>query len=389
MLTREQVMQLRGIFKNSESKEPAELTRGFRSCGLEEQLLDSLTQAVHGDNRPLNTWLFNQAQTWGAWLAWIAPVRSRSTRYAWMIGSQTASAQEVFSLYDDAKKKLIEHPLIKQGLLPPPLLFVTPTDVSGTQTREGKYEEDEFAIFQVGYRDSPVEVGDLEQRMIINTTNVVSRRALALHRLQMVTGTSNAHMELHLRNLIRNTLIHTEGHNRGHFVGAWVYEDNLKKNCVLYEAVEELRACLASVMFVEMMGLSDEEKDAYAFSVFTTRFLGYGYDAYNLKIHRRETVREITVGAFFFEWLLKERAIGVSSNGNQVCLGVDEGLVRKSLIKAYTSIHKAESALTFGDTEGLRSIGREWYNMAFPNRQYSSELLRVYNQIGSSERRPP
>jgi hypothetical protein len=302
-----------------------------------------------------------------------------------MLGHQSPVAQIVQDLFNECSLATACDPLLNQKVVPPPLLFVDPIAVSGGLNDRGVYVDDEFAIFQVGYKDAPVEISDLKQRMIINAPHITNKRRLALKRLAMVSETTGIHLlQVLTKNIDLFSTLHTEGHNRGHFVGAWAYEDKVKKNCILYEAVEEFRACIASIMLVEHMNLTEEQKDAFALSVFLTRFLTYGFDAFGLTAHRRETVREITVGLFFFEWLRSEKLVEVIE-GNKP-LVVEWGEVRGSLIRAYQKINSAESLLEVGDDAGLRTIAREWYTIAFHNRQYSSEAKVIYNQIAVSER---
>jgi hypothetical protein len=347
-------------------------------CGLDKKLERSICEAVKGDNRQLNAWLFSEGMKAGQIIAWIAPVKFGHSKYVWMIGHQTISAIMVHKWFTGSREALSSDALLKQKLVSPPLLFVEPVAVSKV-TKSDLGHQDEFAIFQTGYADAPAEVNDLEQRMVINTTYAVSKRKEALLRLvQIVDDPNHPVIECLAQNLELFSVLHNEGHNQGHFVGEWPHEDVIKKNCIMYEAVEEFRACLAAVLLAEHLPISDLQKEAFALSVFVVRFLGFGYEAYHLKSHRRETVREVTVGLMFFEWLVINNVVTPNSKG----LSINYSNLRESLRNAFIRISDAEARVTERSQAELKQIAVFWYKIAFPNRDYSLFAKSVYDEIG-------
>jgi hypothetical protein len=362
------------------------LQEAIRQLGLTDDLMVALVEAIAGDNRKINTWIFERTPLKDAPIVWAAPIRSIEQPYAWMVGFHSSQAEYALGLLNNAEAITASDPLLRHTAVPPPLLFVAPLVVSSAKDyRNGADKPDEFAIFQVGYKNSPTEVSDLEQRMIINSTHLSTKRATSLDRLRMVLQEDGPLLPIVEHRLELFGILHSEGHNRGHFVGSWPFEDIIKKNCILYEAVEEFRACLASVLLVEKTDLSEIEKDAFALSVFMTRFFGYGYEAFRLKDHRRETVREITVGLLFFEWLLHDSVLSVIKIDEKPQLQFQFKSLRSSFKKAFEKIDHDEAQLVHDDSEGLRKIAREWYGRAYPNGYYSQNSLSVLNYLCESE----
>lgn len=340
---------------------------------------------MNGDNRPLNTWLFSEGFNRGQCLAWIAPVKDENSyKYAWMIGWPNDTALDVQDWFRNSRGLTKFNPLLLQEFVTPELLFVDTYKVSKISFDEFAYE-DEFAIFQLGYKNAPVEVGDANQRMVINTNFAVEKRLSALCRLDFISETSRNRdiISCIKDNLELFSVLHSEGHNQGHFVGAWPLLDKVKSKAVIYEAVEEFKACLASVVFVEHMPISEQKKTAFAVCVFMSRFLGYGYSAYKLTSHRRETVREITVGLMFFEWLIHDKVICVGKSGK---IDFDAADLKTSLVDAYEKIFNQENNVKERSYEELNLIARYWYGLAFPRQDYSYCAKKVYNTLGTSEK---
>lgn len=373
---------LLAVFQNSHSLTDQTLVEEIHRLDIDPILLASLVEAILGDNRPLNKWLFSQGDE-ERLVAWIAPISASYNRFAWMIGKTSKTATEVCKLFQEAHTGTKIDNLLRQDSVPQPLLFVEPFWVSTVKPREEVFDpelQDEFAIFQVGYKDTPVEVSDFDQRMVINTTYLVAKRRTALVRLRSIMKSQHEVLEQLDVKLETYAITHTEGHNQGHFVGVWPYEDKLKKNCVLYEAVEEFRACIAASLIAEYMPLSEVEKDAFAACVFITRFFGYGYDAWLLKKQTRETAREITVGLMFFEWLLSHEVIVLKKNDDSFQLRVNFRSIRPMLKEAFRLIGEAEEHANRQEVH-LQEIARDWYRVAFPNGTYSENALLVYNTI--------
>jgi hypothetical protein len=365
------------VIRSAQGKSVSELSGAIMGCEIPEQLKVSVCAAIEGDNRSLNNWLFTEGLMPNQCIVWIAPIRSDTPRYVWMVSEQNKTSIKIHGWFREVRPALAEDQLLLQEKITPSLLFVDTLEVSGVSIGELHYE-DEFAVFQVGYKDTPVEVSDLDQKMIINTAFALRKRHEALVRMEWLGWLDDEYVGGLRTDLEAFTIIHNEGHNQGHFVGAWPFEERIKKKCLLYEAVEEFRACLASIALAEHLPLTDKRKNNYALSVFISRFLGFGFDAYCLEKQRRETAREITVGLMFFEWLVKKRAIkldspnGVSVNANEVKL---------VLLEAYRLIFVQETSLRRDGQDDLKRVARFWYQQAFPGGTYSHEAKNVYNAL--------
>lgn len=366
------------VLRNGASEEPSKLVTKINQCELDPLLDTALCCAVMGDNRPLNRWLFDQGMWPGQTIAWIAPIKAAHYKYVWMIGHQTKSAQLAHTWFADNRALIKEDPLLQQEQISPPLLFVDTVALSKVG-KDDLGHDDEFAIFQTGYSDAPSEVSDLEQRMVINTSYAVEKRLSALNRLSSLVTEKNSDVLLCIReNIELFSILHNEGHNQGHFVGAWPHEDSVKKKCVMYEGVEEFRACLGAILLAEHLPMSELQKDAFAMSVFMSRFFGFGYDAFTLKSQRRETVREITVGLMFFEWYAKSGVIRMNDSGFEV----DFKQLRFASRKAFAAIYVAEAAVSEYGQDALKQIALPWYQLAFPSKAYSPLAKKVYNSLG-------
>lgn len=372
------------VFDLGQGQDPVSLSKNVDLCDIPLDLKSALIKAINGDNRPLNGWLFSEGFCKEQCIAWIAPVKdSTSYKYAWMIGWPNKTSLEVQGWFRDIRSMTKSDSLLLQEHITPELLFVDTHKVSKTNFDEFAYE-DEFAIFQLGYKNAPVEVGDFDQRMVINTRFAVKKRLSALQNIDFICY-SNRNKDIIScikNNLELFSILHSEGHNQGHFVGAWPLLDRVKRKTVLYEAIEEFKACLASVVFVEYMPMVNSEKTAFAVSVFMSRFLGYGYDAYKLKHHRRETVREITVGLMFFEWLVYDNVVHVYESGK---IDFDGDNLKTSLIKAYRKIFNQEHNVKERNYGELKTIAKYWYKLAFPMQEYSLNAKKVYNALRNAE----
>ena len=382
MLLDSEVYPLLEILKTSIGKSPKMLWDEVCKAVADQSLQQPLNEAIFGENRPLNAWLFNESTKQDANLVWLAPVKSDRPKYVWMIGKPNPEASKVHEWYKEVRQNLYHDPLLVQRKIPPSLLFVDPIAISSVTLSE-LVGEDEFAIFQTAYEKTPDEVPDIEQRMVINMKYSITKRKSALIRLQSLCDESEALTNCFAENLELFSVLHNEGHNQGHFVGHWPHEDVVKKTVVLYEAVEEFRACLASVLLATHLPISQIQKEAFALSVFATRFFGFGYDAFMLQSQRRETAREIVVGVFFFEWLMKE---GVLELDLEKCrLRINSNMILSAFFSAFLGINNAEKKIAYLDSEGLREIATNWYKFGFPNKCYSQNVQMLYTKI--SERR--
>lgn len=372
---REPWLSLLNVFREADQLSEDHLTHKIETLSLEKKLQECLIQAVRGDNRPLNQWLFSKAFERDELLAWIAPVIIEGgKRHAWMIGKQSELMPEVERRFIVARKKAATDSLLLQRDIPPPLLFIRPLAVSKFDGRTSS-TTNEFAIFQTGYRKAPVEIDDFHQRMVMNCDYLTAYRQKTLERArQVIRNHEVVHRTEALLPLF--SLIHSEGHNQGHFLGPWPYHEG--KECVLGEALEEYRACLAAIRLAKHLGLSEEHLNDFAVSVFIVRFLGYGFDAFCLQQQKKETAREISVGLMFFETLVAHNAVHVSRGKITI---PSAGYLHDCLVDTLKEIHDAERTARKGGIESLRALATHWYTVAFPDRNYSTAALEVYRTM--------
>lgn len=367
------------LLRSADTLTPEAFIKELGKINLEGEIVSTLISAIGGDNRPINNWLFTHRHEANTPLVWLAPTAYENrTHYAWMIGYRSQLAEDVEQRFAKASKMTVTDPLLLETSVPSPLLFVDPVEVSqkATANPTNEVDYDEFAIFQTNYKGTKTEVSDLEQRMVMNTKYLISYREKTLRRAKLLLD-SDETLDSISTNIELLALLHTEGHNRGHFLGPWPLDK--QKKIVLYEALEEFRACLVAIKLGEHLGLTRQEQDALAVSAFFTRFLGYGYDAYCLPEQRRRTTREITVGLMFFQTLIRKEAISFNQKTRKF-LKLGPTSIRQALLEALDEIHRKEF-LGKRNVASLRDSARHWYGVAFPNRNYSEEAVAVYTTL--------
>lgn len=373
---------LLSLIKRADTLEPSRLVHELGSLQLDDTLVLALIEAVKGDNHLINDWLFSRPADYSGPIAWLAPVTLEgSTRFAWMIGHQSTLTPDLRQRFAAAASAATEDPLLQQCLVPSPLLFVHPVEVSvfGGRDQRKDTNQDEFAIFQTNYRADKPELSDFEQRMVVNADYLVNYRQRVLARARLLSGFKEV-LDSVSENISLLALIHTEGHNRGHFLGPWPLED--EKKVTLYQALEEYRACVAGIRLAEHLGLNSQQLDVLAISVLVVRFLGYGFDAYCSPNLQRRTAREITIGLMFFETLLASGAIELVTL-DPVRLKIDPVAIRQTLIGTLRQIHEVEAqAVSDGKcVEPLRELARQWYRKAFPHANYSPAAQSIHNTL--------
>jgi hypothetical protein len=378
MISDNEVGAVHKILQKSAGKTTALLAEEISATVTNPKTKAALIRALHGDNRPLNSLLYRAGESPESNLIWVAPIKAEIPRYVWMLGKTNRLSVRVHGWFNLVREALRSDSLLQQHLISPPLLFVDATAISSVTLNELQ-GEDEFAIFQTGYEEAPDEVSDLDQRMVMNMKYSITKRTVAQERMERLFDPESALVKCCRENLELFAILHNEGHNQGHFVGSWPHEDVVKKHTVLYEAVEEFRACVAAVLLAQHLPLTKLQKQAFALSVFATRCLGFGYDAYFLSEQRRETAREIAVGLFFLEWLVKEGVVYESTPKGTY--EIREGLILEAFIYAFAAINEEEKLLSHSDADGLREIAIGWYQFAFPGGDYSQTAKSLYNQI--------
>jgi hypothetical protein len=268
---------------------------------------------------------------------------------------------------------------------PKPLMFIEIIAVSRfkesnvSQNVDNLYDPDDFAIFQVGYKNPAKKIDPFDQRLILNS--ILLKHNFA----NSIKIASKFIIELRETdlNLINSqseflSILHAEGHNRGHFAGAWPFNND--KRCLLHQAVEEFRACLNTIKWSEYLGLNDYQMNILAFGIFAVRFFHFGYRAYINPVKNRQTIREISVGLMFFEVLHQSNVLQINTDNIFDChFQLDK--VKETLIKTLEILNQQEFEAKKQGIERLREVGIFWHKIAYPNANISLEAEKIYNKI--------
>ncbi|WP_261263493.1 hypothetical protein [Laspinema olomoucense] len=374
------------LFYSSEHLTEDVFIQKIRSLDLPKKLRLALEASIKGNNRVINEYLFNLPVTYQYPVAWVAPVLINSQkRYAWMVGQISLEISEVRYRFHKASSSVCDDPLLLCKREPMPLMFIEPFAVSKfsdiSALSDISRDAGDFAIFQVGYKNTNGDIKDFDQSLVLNSTLLNSNLNCAIRRASKVLNELQG-LEISLQKESKLfSMCHAEAHNRGHFAGSWTFDDD--KRCVLHEAVEEFRACLNAIRWSEHLGFSHNQLNLFAFSVFVNRFFYQGYNSYVNPVKTHQSVREISVGLMFFEVLKKFNVFHFSKTHfslNEFKLD----LVRPSLIAALEIINQQESDARHRGIDGLRDVGRYWYQLAYPKADLSPEAQSIYTNLRQS-----
>lgn len=374
------------IFELADEMKDQDLIDEIKSLDLSNGLIDGMITSIKGDTSLINEYLSNLSRTYSDIIAWLAPVKiNNQKRYAWMLGKISSVLADVRYRFEQASVKVCDDPILMCKYEPKPLMFIETIAVSRfkelnlSQDVDNSYDPDDFAIFQVGYKNPVKKIDDFEQRLILNSNllknnfynslKMASKFIVELREIDF--NFINAKAEL-------LAILHAEGHNRGHFAGAWSFNND--KRCLLHEAVEEFRACLNAIKWSEYLGLNNYEMNILAYGIFAVRFFHFGYRAYINPIKDRQNIREISVGLMFFEVLKQANILQVNPNNIFNChLQLDK--VKETLVKTLEILNQQEFEAKEQGFESLREVGTYWYKIAYPNANFSVEAQTIYNKI--------
>ncbi len=376
--------ELLNLFNLSDSLTEKTLIKRIKDINLSNELSHALISSIEGNNRIINQYLFDLPVNYKQPVAWIAPVViNGDKRYAWMIGQVSSEIAEVRSKFDQASSKVGNDSILMCKKESKPLMFIEPYAVSNFDDSqvydnfESAKISDDFAIFQVGYKEGDID--DFDQQIILNATllekNFKSAIANATQVINELQETDKLLLEQKAKLF---AMLHAEAHNRGHFAGAWPFDKN--KNSLLYEAVEEFRACLNAIKWAEHLKLNDDEADLFTFGVFAVRFFHYGYRAYIDPVKNHQSIRETSVALMFFEILYQANVFNID-HGKNILKNFDLTKLRPALINVINQLNQQEFKEKNQGIEGLREIGRHWYKIAYPNSNISPEAQAIYNHL--------
>jgi len=377
------------LFRSSNNLTKPMLVDSIKALTLPKNLTSALEASIKGNNRAINEHLFNLPVTHQEPIAWIAPVLVGSQKtYAWMVGQVSPEIPEIRAKFRKASSAVREDQLLMCSCEPKPLMFLDPfavssfSDIAPLPNVSNSNENGDFAIFQVGYKDKTGDIEDFDQSLVLNSTLLEQNFNSAI---QVAVKVLSEVEQIDVHSLIRKarlfSMCHAEAHNRGHFAGAWSFDN--QKNCLLHEAVEEFRACLNAIRWSEHLGFSSDEMDLFAFSVFAVRFFHYGYKAYIDPLKTHQTVREISVGLMFFE-ILRQANVFYCDGETPYLQKFDISLVKPALISALEKLNQQESNARLKGVDGLREVGRYWYQLAYPHADLSPEAQSLYTFLRAS-----
>ena len=379
-------LELLNLFRLSDSLTEQGLIQRIKALALPDDLCHALISSIEGNNRIINEYLFDLPVTHQKPVAWIAPVIiNGNKRYAWMLGQVSSEISEVRSRFDRASARVRDDSILVCKHEPKPLMFIEPlavSDFSESAQPNGSESDktvDDFAVFQVGYKEVNGDIEDFDQRLVLNATLLeknfnaaINRAAKVIYELREV---DNSLLEQQAKLL---AMLHAEAHNRGHFAGSWPFDKY--KTCLLHEAVEEFRACLNAIRWAEHLELTSEQADIFAFSVFAIRFFHYGYRAYVEPNKTHQSIRETSVALMFFETLYQAGVFCIDTN-KQIFHRFELSQLRPALIAALEKLNQQEFEARNQGNEGLREVGRYWYQLAYPNSNLSPEAQSIYTHL--------
>lgn len=335
---------------------------------IDVSLKNALLQAIEGDSSAMNDWLFSTKENN---LVWLAPVVvDGKKKFAWMIGTRSPYTKEMLEMLSEAHNNTKNDPLLIQKRVTKPLLFIRPQHVSefaGWEQRRNT-DKDEFAIFQTGYNREIDRIDDFDQRLALNVEHLVEYRKKAFNRYSSIT------QEDLICNIELYALLHSETHNQGHFVGAW--EFGREKDSVLYECIEEFKACASGIQI--LANHNSFNVTLFAKTVLATRFLGYAYDAFVSGNRRREEAREMTVGGLFF--VVGYDCGAITWNGTE--MSVDGKKYLKALRYELEVIKKVESERSM---EALANYSKTQYARLYPNKDYHPMMIEIFQKLQNSK----
>jgi hypothetical protein len=238
----------------------------------------------------------------------------------------------------------------------------------------GENKVSDFSVFQVEYTGDKIR-DDIDQLMPMNA-DFLTNQAFQTYELMKQTCSIEL-LDYFKINVLSQigllTKFHTELHNYGHFVAAFPYEKPFK-DCDLYEAVEEFKACLMAILLMAEMSEDVNLAESFALLVVCTRIFGYGLRSYLVEEKTSELVREISVGVFFFETLKKAKTLALNP-----LVQIDISQIISSVRDIATTIYEVEEKAKIDGIDHLIDFSIQLFTTSYPNKQLSDELDIVYN----------
>lgn len=385
-----QWQELLNLFRLSDSLTEQVLIQRIEEIDIPQKLRHALIGSIQGNNRIIKEYLFDLPVTERQPVAWIAPVIiNTQKRYAWMIGRISSELSEVRFKFDRASARVRDDSVLMCTHEPTPAIFIEEIAISkfskslGSPDSESSKDIDVFAIFQVGNKDNKEDIEPFNKQILINTSVIEQNfKNARVRAAKVIQGLREVDYLLLEQQAKLSMIVHIEAHNRGHFAGAWPL-DKPKSSILLHKAVEEFRACLNAIRWLEYLDLTTEQADILAFSVFAIRFFHYGFVAYIDPLKNHRSALQTSVGLMFFETLYQAGVFCIDPN-QKILHQFELTKLRPALVAAAQKLNQQELEARSQGPEGLREVARYWYKLAYPNSNLSPEAQSIYTHLRES-----
>jgi hypothetical protein len=385
-----QWQELLDLFRLSDSLTEQVLIQRLEALDIPQKLRHALICSLQGNNTIIKEYLFDLPLTDRQPVAWIAPVIiNTQKRYAWMIGRISSELSEARFKFDRASARVRDDSILMCSHEPKSAIFIDEIAISKfskslvSQDTESIKDIDVFAIFQVENKDNKEDIEPFDKQIFINTSVIEQNfKNASVRAAKVIQGLREVDYLLLEQQAKLSMIVHIEAHNRGHFAGAWPLDKS--KSCILlHKAVEEFRACLNAIKWLEHLDLTTDQADILAFSVFAIRFFHYGFVGYVDPIKTHRTALQISVGLMFFQTLYQAGVFCIEPN-QKILHQFELTKLRPALVAAAQKLNQQEFEARSQGPEGLREVARYWYQLAYPNSNISPEAQSIYTHLRES-----
>jgi len=393
-MTMTKKQQLSGIFLELEKgqnpdKFQKEIIKHYGNS--KSKLVRSLIEASEGNNLNLNKWLFSVHSTFKGVVPWLAKVKTEEgSKFVWLTGMVDSEGQgKVREIINKSWSRIINDSLYRTDCKRPPFTvflhliessqWQNQQDISSTGEnapvfgRLGMFVEtnalthnkpltpysnngvnlsSDIEIFQDTISENNF-TEDIDQKMPLSSDLFMSRteKILAILKACCTIETVEFYEKsvLPIANII--TKLHAEFHNHGHFLGPQSYT-NKDKFEESYEAIEEFRACLIAGAITEHLEVEEEIIFGLPLHIFFMRYMGYGFEAIEMDKNDEASMREMEVGALFYNLLEDKRGLEIV-NGKLHIYFQKLPLIFKNEVN---KIHQLEEQNKYKGKDGLKEI---------------------------------
>jgi hypothetical protein len=334
----------------------------------------ALFATIQGHSQKMNDWLFTLPPDYADLVVWLSKVKDvdDQVRYIWIVGNLDPQLVTIRTLIEKQQPSFVSDEFLKMAKFPPFLLYINELAASEWQKNGGDSNASDLSLYQSEYEGVNV-LEDIDQKMSLNGQLLVERFEIFKQRsFKASAGLYECLAELDRDEVGLITKLHAELHNYGHFVGSWVQGSS--KNNPDYQAVEEFKACLASMVMVEYLDISEKLKIAYVANVLATRIFGYGLDAFRSWSKRSEP--EMTTGLLFFQTFAGK---GISIKDNQ--LSFNFARISDEARIALARLNDFESKAKEYNLSSLTDVAKSYYRLAYPNRKLPPTIEHFYKLL--------